>query len=242
MASVCPSVVRTRLIRATRLDECGVPVVGDTSVVTSKGIISVALSPQYVDAEDIQVKNANDELCVNDLGTPQISTIQAEITFCGVDPALFTLVTGDAVLMDDATPTPNVIGFKISEGHMPGRAALEMWSNISGQNCAGGAKAYWYSLLPLLSNAQWGDVSFENAEVSFTVTGTTLPGSGWGVGPFDVINTALGAPSPLLSPATVLDHYIGFQTTVAPPAVVCGFQPLPEPVEGLVAEMVLQPA
>lgn len=229
MAAICPKLVRGKMLRATRLDACGVPVTGATAFVTSSGFISVGLSPQYEDPENIVTKNANDQLCINEQGEAQLTSIDVELTFCAVDPDLFTLITGDPLVLDDTTPTPIDVGFRIREGITVNRFALEVWSDISGQVCTTTSRQYWYHLLPYLGNARWGDFSIENGAVTFAVTASTFAGSGWGVGPHNVINAGgpPAVPSKLLAAITGTDHYHGQVTTLAPPAAACGFQTLP---------------
>lgn len=228
MPAICPKVVRGVVMRATRLDNCGVPVIGPASTVTSNAFVSIAFSPQYVDAEAIQEKNANDQLCINDPGCPDFSWIETEITFCGVDPDLFTLITGDPVVLDDTAPTPNSVGFRIRGGDVcDTKFGLEVWSQVANQQCSASTRQYWYHLLPYLGSAQWGDYTVENGMVSFVITAQTYPGTPWGVGPYDVINSGVGpTPGPLLTALDPDDHYHGQITTLAPPAAVCGAQAL----------------
>lgn len=225
MPAICPKIVRGRVMRVTRLDACGVPVVSASSVVTSKGFIAINASPQYEDGTDIRVVGADGVLCVNEPGCPQLSWISTEMQFCGVDPDLFGIVTGDPIVLNDATPTPESVGFRI-EGQdiCTAKFALEVWSDVSGQSCTTATQQYWYHLFPFVGYAQYGDWSISNDAVNFTITAHTAPGSGWGVGPHDVINAGVapGAPSPLLTPVTAQTHYHGQITTLTPPAPVCG--------------------
>jgi len=228
MASRCPKVVRARRMRVTRLDACGVPVVGSSSKVVTSGIITVAASPQYESTDPITVINAAGELCVDEPGCAQLSRIDLEITFCEVNPDIFNIITGAPLVLDDATPTPNTVGFRIrSGGSCDLASAIELWSDESGQACTTTTKAYWYSLFPFLKNTQWGDFEYGNENLSFVITGSVYPGNGWGVGPYNVINTSAPAPAPLLTALNVNDLYHGQETTLAPPAAACGATAIP---------------
>jgi hypothetical protein len=224
MPAICPKIVRGRVMRITKLDSCGVPVTGPSSIVTSTGFIAINASPQYEDATPIRVEAANGVLCINDPGCPQFSDIDLEMQFCGVDPDMFGLITGDPVVLDDATPTPNSVGFRIrGQDLCDTKFGLEVWSDISGQTCTAATKQYWYHLFPFVGNAQWGDFSIANDAVNFTISASTLVGSGWGVGPQNVINVLPGPiPGKLLTPITAQDHYHGQVTTLAPPTAACG--------------------
>lgn len=224
MPAVCPKIVRGRVMRITKLDACGVPVTGSASIVTSTGFIAINATMNYEDASPIKVEGANGVLCINDPGCPQFSDIDLEMQFCGVDPDLLGLITGDPVVLNDATPTPSSVGFRIRGSDLcTTKFGLEVWSDISGQTCTTTTQQYWYHLFPFVGNPVWGDFSIANDAVNFTVTGTTLAGSGWGVGPQNVINVLPGpVPGKLLTPITAEDHYHGQVTTLAPPTAACG--------------------
>jgi hypothetical protein len=57
----------------------------------------------------------------------------------------------------------------------------------------------------------------------------TEHGSGWGVGPYNVVNKLTGTtgPAPLLVAIDPLDHMLMELTTVAPPSPTCGAISLP---------------
>jgi hypothetical protein len=77
-------------------------------------------------------------------------------------------------------------------------------------------------LLPWLIEGTLGDVTVENGPVNFTIKAITSEGNDWGVGPYNVVNTRLGVPSPLLTAIPTSRHRHLQLTTLAPPAVVCG--------------------
>lgn len=229
MGALCPKVVRGRVMRITKLDACGVPVVGAASIVTTADFVSVAATMEYEDATPIKVEAASGVLCINDPGCPQFSDIALEITFCGVNPDAFTMITGDPLVLDDTTPTPNDVGFRIRGGDTcTTKFGLEVWSDIVNQQCTTTTKQYWYSLFPFVGAATWGDFSIENDAVSFVINATTLQGSGWGIGPNNVINVGVvPAPGKLLTAIDPLDHYHGQVTTLAPPTPACAATALP---------------
>lgn len=230
MATFCPALVRGRRFRFTRLDACGVPVVGPSSSLVTSGLVSASPSPQYENTDPIRVLNAAGELCINEPGTVNFAQEDIELVFCKVDPTAFNMMTGAPLVLDDATPTPNVVGFRKQCGPVDERFALEIWSDVSGQPCTTGNKLYWYSLWPLLTNAQWGDATIENGAINFTITASAFCGSPWGVGPYDVINALPGpAPSPLLTAITADDLYHGQETDLAPPVADCSPGPIPVP-------------
>lgn len=212
------SLVRGRAMRATRLNGCGNPVLGARSVVTTDGFISVGLTANNTEGEAISVTNANGKVCVSDTPPPKFDHYGVEIAFCGVDPDLVTMLTGQPVVLD---AQGEIVGFRQNSKVNVDLVgfALELWSGVPQAACgASGDPSYGYFLLPFIKGGALGDFTVENAAINFTLTGaTTREGAGWGVGPFDVTRTAGGLAGPLLEPITEGDHLHLEVTTVPPP-------------------------
>lgn len=221
--------LRGRTMRVTKLNGCGVPVDGPESVAVTDGYVSVALSADVNEAEEITVTNANGQTCVRDPGCSEFKGYEVEITFCNVDPCLFTMLTGQDTMADGAGDS---IGFKMnsSKKACDYAFALEVWSGVPGVACQGQTDesgSFGYVLLPFVRAGVIGDFTIENAAVTFTVTGAvTLDGNAWGTGTYDVHDTdGLGTLGPLPEALDVDDHLLVMYTTVAPP----------EPTDGCVA-------
>ena len=233
MATKCVSLVRGRVARFTRLDNCGRLVYGPNSVVTTKGIVTVAYTVVVDEGEEINVKNFADETCLREPARPQFQGLTAEITFCQVDPELFAMATGQRVLYN---AFGDAVGFSQDTKVIPADSAfaLEVWSGAStGGVCPeGGQGEYGYFLLPFIQGGTIGDLTIENAEVTFTVTNVaTRDGNQWGVGPYNVELDALSAPGPLVDPLTSTEHFALKLTNVAPPTAQCGAWPLLDPAD-----------
>lgn len=228
MANICYPILRGRRLRATRLDGCGNPVLGPDSVVVTDGFISVALTANIQEGEEINVTNANGDVCVLDTPCPKLQNYTVEVQFCDVNPVLFNLMSGQPLVLNG----DDTVGFRMNSevSACDSGFALELWTGVSSDACEQGSSAsYGYILLPFLQGGVLGDFSVENAAINFTLTGAaTKKGSGWGVGPYDVISTG-GVPGPLADPITVADHLHLERTTVAPPAADCDAQALGVP-------------
>lgn len=213
-------------MRATKVDNCGKPVLSACSQVVTDGFISVALSPEVEDGEETTVKKANGTLCISDQGCPTLKWITAEITFCQVDPDLFSFFTGYDLVLDFAGKS---VGNRVASAvQCDAGVALELWSDVPGQVCTtAGGKSYGYFLLPWLINGIVGDFTIENDALNLVITARTQVGGQWGVGPYDVdAIDALNTAGPLLTPIGPTDHLDMHLSTVAPPAAVCGCQAL----------------
>lgn len=214
------SLVRGRVARVTKLDGCGNRVLGPASTVTTDGFTTIALTAQTQEGEAISVTNAAGKVCVSDTPAPQFTGYQVSVTFCQVDPQLFSLMTGQPiVLSDDGTTT---VGFDMqSDVDLDGSGfALEVWSSVPSAACGiTGAQGYGYFLLPFLQGGVLGDFSIENAAITFTIqNAATKDGTPWGVGPYNVVKDSSNVDGPLNVALTDTNHLHMELTTVTPPA------------------------
>lgn len=220
--------IRSHVVRATKLDSCAAPVVGQKSTLVTGGHISVKLSPQYEDGEETNQKAASGKLRVVDKADDQLKYFNFEAVFAEVNPDLFNLLTGQPIVLDYLG---NAVGIRIGET-INANAAIETWTDVPNTACGPNGKSYGYFLMPWMTGGRLGDFSFENALATFTITGRTSSDAQWGVGPYDVVSQAPIAPStvalagPLLVPIASDQHVHMEPTTVAPPAETAGAIPL----------------
>lgn len=231
MATECVSMSRGKMLRITRLNECGTVVEGATSTLVMKAFVSATLTPNYQDAEEITQTDANGDICVDDRSPVALRWIDIALNVCTWDPFFINMVTGDPLVVNDVAPTPDTVGWRI-DTDLSGSAnfALEIWSGITGQACdPEGNVNYGYWLFPWVKDAQWGEWTINNGAALGTFTARAVIGSDWGVGPYDVRRdgTVPATLEPLLTPigATQVMH---FEVTSAPlPTPGCGAVALP---------------
>lgn len=233
MATKCLSLVKGRRIRLTRMDGCGRPVYGEDSSVVSKGFVSVAFTANTNDSDEIKTTNAAGEICVYEPSETSLTGYGVEIAFCEVDPDLFALVTGQAVVED---ADGNVVGFDVdtSVSLTAQGFALELWAGSASTDACdseGSQGSYGYLLVPFLRGGIIGDFTVENDSVTFTISGAnTRDGNSWGVGPYDDIMTdGSGVPGPMVSPVSSTTALRTILTDVTPPEAECGARPLLDP-------------
>lgn len=233
MASTCYSLVRGRAMRVTRLDGCGAKVLGPDSVVTSDGFISVALTANTDEGETISVTNAAGAVCILDEPCPKFTGYGIEVEFCGVDPDLISLMTGQPIVEDGAG---NATGFRMNSNidACDYGFALELWSNVPAGSCdASSGAAYGYMLIPFVKGGVIGDFTVANDAINFTMTGAnSKDGTAWGVGPYDVTRDDTSVAGPLNVPLDSYDHLHVELVTVAPPTPSCGATSLGVPATG----------
>ena len=233
MSNIRFPLIGGRVMRVTRLDLCGRPLYGQNEVsAVSEGFVSVGVTANYEDGEEISVTNASGKKCVSRAAEPELTDLGLEIVFCKVDPDIYTAVTGFPKILDPATG--DVIGFKINRGVRirDVRWALEVWSEAAGAlGCDASGDVPWgYLLWPFLAGARIGDYTIENNAVTFTATDArTNDGTQWGRGPYEVVTDENGLPDVLQESLDALDHQWVLRTLVPPPLPTEGMVPLDNP-------------
>jgi hypothetical protein len=219
-------------MRVTKVNALGRPVYGSAAFVTTSGFVSVQFTPEIAEGEETEVRTAGGEICVSERGCDELRWITVQIEFCQVDPCLFTLINETWTELRDCVG--DVIGWAESHKFSCDTGfGLELWTDVTGYTpTTPGAQGAWgYLLLPFIVGGTLGEQTVENGAISFTITGRTKKGSGWGVGPYDVMcnDAETGECGPLLTPVGPEEPRRIFLTTCPPPPAVCGCQPLSSP-------------
>lgn len=222
------SLYKSKRMRATLVDAVGRPVFGPESVVVTSGQISTTFTSNVEEGDSISQPNGNGDSCLNVPGTRTYTGETAEATFCKVDFALFELLTGSPVVRnDDGTIVGIKKGTKVDLSNV--NFALELWTGAQTDGAAReGAEGSWgYILAPFLQGGTLGDITIENAAITFTVTGMqTKNGNTWGRGPYNV-DLVGGVAAPLNEALDFSDHLQIITVEIAPPGdELSGFQPL----------------
>lgn len=239
------SLIRGKRLRVTRLNGAGVPVIGADNAASTKGYVSVAYTTNIEEGEAITQPNANGETCITEPGTPSFNGFGAEALFCDVDFAVFEIMTGQPVVLNEDY---DIVG--ITESTEISLAdvnfALEVWTGASakGTPSAGSQGTFGYILTPYLSGGVISDITVENAAINFTITGmATKNGSGWGAGPY-AVELLGGVPAPLRTRMKANDHRRIQIVEVEPPMSYSGSIPVLDrsdaeltAVESLVSEL-----
>lgn len=242
MQSPRVSFLRGKRMRATLLNGAAIPLVGDSSVVTTKGFITLSMTSNTEEGEAINVVNAGGESCVTEAAVPTWNGVTVEAEFCDVDFALFEILTGQEVVLDEDGAAIGIT--ESTDIDMTDvKFALEVWLGASSNKApsAGSQGLYGYVLLPYLSGGVIGDVTVENGAINFTISGmATRNGAAWGQGPYNV-QLVGGVPARLSTPIKVNDHRRIMQVEVAPPEVYSGATPLLDYSDPVLTDLTLTP-
>jgi len=211
MASQCFQPIKGRVFRMTRLDECGTPVVGASSVVAN-GFISIGGSLDYEDGEEFTRKDAWGDLCLNEKDCPALKRLNLDLMVCTIDPEAVEIAAGNRLI----TEAGDSIGFFGSEDRVCSGFSLEVWQKAKGPTCDPLTPTWAYWLFPWVTNTKIGDVEIANSPLEFSMTAETA-GSGaqaGTLGPYDTL--------PVGNLLTATDHYALFLSATQPPAATCG--------------------
>lgn len=238
MQSKRVSYLRGRRLRATIVDANGRPIYGDNGAVVTKGYVNVSYTTNVEEGESITLPNAGGETCIFEPATPTFNGFGVEAEFCEVDFALFEILTGQEVVLD---ADGRAIGITESTDVdlTAVNFALEVWLGATTTDTAatGSQGQFGYILTPFLGGGVVGDITVENAAITFTVTGmSTKNGSGWGAGPY-AVELVGGAAAPLSTALKANDHRRIMTVEVAPPAVYSGAIPVLDPTDADITDL-----
>lgn len=243
MYSKKASLFRGKRLRGTRLDGAGRPIIGADSVVVTKGFVTAAFAEVMSEGESLTATNANGDTCVNEPGTNQKTGYTVNIEFCEVDFALLEMFTGQPlVLNEDGVPVgiDEVVGLDLSDVNI----ALELWTGADTKGATpsvGSQGQFGYLLTPFLTGGTIGDITIENAAVTFSVNNmTTRSGAAWGAGPYNV-ELVGGVPAPLYQPLTSSTFRRIMITEVAPPEPFNGSMPLLDSTDPALTDITATP-
>lgn len=228
MVAQCHSVVRAPAARVTRLGPCGEILDTACAYATTSSFVDITLTKVLQDRQDAFQLNANGDTCVDKPKAPFLRWYEAVITFCNVDPELFNIVSAEPLILDDSL-VPEAVGWcTLPNSAASSNFALEFWTGTEDEGCDDDDTIYGYGLLPRVSQGMIGDVTIQNGNINFTVTGITRPANQWGVGPYNVIINETGVnagnPAPLLLPVNTSAHKCFQWTKLPPPDGQCGCQ------------------
>lgn len=214
--------LKGRVIRLTRVDECGVPVVGACSSIVTNGFITVGFAPEVESGEEYTQKNAWGDFCISEKDGDRNKWVNITLSMCEVNPDVLDLVGGGTPITDGV----DTIGASFGEDNNLEAFALEVWTKQAGGVCEGGAPEWGYFVSPFVKNgAIDGSVTVENGVMTLGLKGEGQKATAdWGVGPY--------GDNPLLAVAGFPENHLWavVRTTVQPPEPTEGCVALAEPV------------
>lgn len=211
--------------RFTKLTSCGIPSTAACAMWAISGVIELSMTPEVLEMEQQVLQDGDGNIIDTAVVEKQLKWFNVELSLTGIEPQIVNWLTGNTVLLNDATPAVPV-GFADEVTGAPTvNVALEGWQRLLGQSCAGGNPLYGYWLLPWLTGGHVAEVKVNKQLLDFKVTGLrALINSPWGVGPYAVTKSAaaatLGHPWPLYTAVGAQQPRLLEKTELAPPLVM----------------------
>ena len=215
MSTTCATPIKAQVARFTRVDECGVPVIGALSAqVSTDSFTQIENAPNYEEGQRYLLRKANGEPCVNQRDAGFFNWIESTITLCTLDPDLIAMVTGEDVISD----SDNNRGTTLGEGLLVSRHSLEVWQPMAGEGACdpSGQQLYVYWAFPNFGDAQIQNFTFQNDSFTLAYRATSRRASAlWDIG------DAYLADNPTAT-WTSGRHAAWAITSVTPPVATCG--------------------
>lgn len=218
--STCATPIKGTMYRMIKLDVCGNPVTGASSVqIIGKGFVKVDMKPQYEDGTEFFERTADGTPCVNQKDDPVLKRFELTITFCEIN------VTGASWMLSarELAVTNTGYGFAMAEGSPVNRYSLEVWQQVAGSGAcdASGNQRYIYNAWPNCGASKIGGYTVENGRSELEIMSETRAASatattGWLDGPGSGTSWLPAGAS-----AGSTEHWLWNITTTAPPAASC---------------------
>lgn len=210
--------IKGNVVRLTRLDACGTPIVGSCSTVVSECFISVTLSGEYEAGTEFVQKSAWGELCISDKDPDVLKRVNVAIQFAELNPDALDILTDSNTVTSGGSNIGSTWGTAMNSGAF----ALEVWTKASGAACSTGTPSWGYFLVPFIKNGKVdGDLTIQNDVLTVSIMGEAFPapddGTGtstWDVSPY--------TPNPFVVTFPELEIFGFVTTTSQPPADTAG--------------------
>lgn len=205
--------IKGNVVRLTRLDACGAPVVGSCSSLVSECFVSVTISGEYEAGTEFVQKNAWGDLCISDKDPDILKRVNVAMQFSELNPDALDFVTDSTSVVDTGTTVGSTWGSAANDAAF----AVEVWTKATGAACSTSTPSWGYFLIPFIRNGKLdGDLTIQNDVLSVSLMGEAFPapddGTGkstWDEGPYPT--------NPFLVTFPELEIFGYVVTTVQPP-------------------------
>jgi hypothetical protein len=174
--------------RFTKLNPDGSPLVGPGNAYTVKNLVQAEVGLTYNTPDAVSQLNGSGSVCFSAQAAPSLEggTLSG-LRFCAPDPNLISFLIGGRVYEDDATPTPNQIGYgapQVGTNPVPNGVSVELFSQAMIGSGVASVLPYIHWVLPRAKLQPAGNLALTNsAYVLPEFTGTLEENANWGDGP-----------------------------------------------------------
>ena len=177
----CLAQVQACAIRVARLEPNGVPDPGANNLYVSDALTILTVTPEIVEGDEVEVKNACGGVRVNYKDQDRIKRLNVELTLCVPDPELHELLAGGSVLSDG---TARGYAYpQLNDSSVRNGVSIELWARqITSDGASDGTYPYAWWVLPRVYLTP-GARTFENGAQLSPFTGFALENPNWFDGP-----------------------------------------------------------
>jgi hypothetical protein len=93
MAVECAKMSRGKMLRITKLNECGAVVEGAGSSLVASAFVSGTFTPNYQEVQEISLADANGGICIEDRSPVALRWVDVSLVICTLDPTMINLIT-----------------------------------------------------------------------------------------------------------------------------------------------------
>lgn len=210
--------IKGNVVRLTRLNACGDPIVGSCSSLVSECFVSVTLSGEFESGTEFVQKNAWGNLCISDKDADVLKRVNVAIQFAELNPDALDFMTDSNTVASSGNNIGSTWGTAMNQTAF----ALEVWTKASGAACSPSSPSWGYFLVPFIKNGKLdGDITIQNDVLTVSIMGEAFPapddGTGkstWDVSPY--------TPNPFVVTFPELEVFGFVTTTVQPPTDTAG--------------------
>lgn len=210
--------IKGNVVRLTRLNACGDPIVGSCSSLVSECFISVTLSGEFESGTEFVQKNAWGNLCISDKDADVLKRVNVALQFAELNPDALDFMTDSNTVVSSGNNIGSTWGTAMNQTAF----ALEVWTKASGAACSPSSPSWGYFLVPFIKNGKLdGDLTIQNDVLTVSIMGEAFPapddGTGkstWDVSPY--------TPNPFVVTFPELEVFGFVTTTVQPPTDTAG--------------------
>lgn len=179
MTQSCPSMITACAMRITRNNSAGAPI-ADTvakSRLLIAGFTQLTLAPDIEAGEEITIKNACGNVCVNRKLPDSLKGFNVTLTFCGWNSLAAEMLVGAPLLLDTDGDAIGQV-WPDANNDVTKSTQIELWAVNNSPLAAG--DAYTHFLLPKTYNWQLsGQLAFANGAIQLELTGYAVKNPNW---------------------------------------------------------------
>lgn len=176
----CLPQVQACAVRVTDLDSDGSPLVGDDTMYVSDALVSLEVTPVYVDGTEIEEKTACDRVAVNFVGDDSLKRLDIALVIATQDPYLVEKLGGGSVVTDAGINGYRFPGIGALSGD---GVSIELWAKRVDDGVLHPDWPYAWHVLPLVKNLRHGVRTFSNGAQLPAFSGRAYMNSNWLDGP-----------------------------------------------------------